>query len=135
TGEWLATTVDATQDSAVLRPVHRPVRRLLLAVIVCVALGRPLVAQIVETPIAFDSARRVLVVTPPLAARLRLAAPVWPVRSDFREARLYAVQPAGGFVLVVQRPDGVVERFAFDAAARAALGSAIDAAMRSSVRM
>jgi hypothetical protein len=92
-------------------------------------------SQIVETPIPFDSARRVLAITPRMAERLRLVAPVWPVATPtFREARLYSVQPPSGFVLVVQRETGTFERYPLTESARSALGSAIDAATVASGR-
>jgi hypothetical protein len=97
-----------------------------LALTTSTALGAQVV---VETPIAFDSAQRVLAVTPTVAERFHLSAPAWPVRGDYREARLFAVEPGGSFVLVVQRPTGALERLSFTAAERAALQSAIDAGM------
>lgn len=86
-------------------------------------------AQTIERPQPFDSAQRIVAVTPALAERLRLQAPTWPVRGDYREARLYAVEPAGGFVLVVQQASGVLERYGLTDAERVSLRSAIDAAM------
>ena len=68
-------------------------------------------AQVVETPVPFDSAGRITVITPPLAARLGLAPPTWVVGGDYREARLYA-QPDGNFVLIAFRPSGALERYA-----------------------
>lgn len=105
--------------------------RALAAAVVCVFVAfRSSSAQTsIETPTPFDSARRVIAITPSLAERLRLAAPVWPVAGDFRDARLYAVQPDGGFVLAVQRPGGTIERFRLSESQRSALGTAIDAAM------
>src|SRR4051794_2528430 len=67
-------------------------------------------AQVVETPIPFDSARRVLAVTPAVADRFHLSGPAWTVQGEYREARLYSVDPGGGFVLVVQRLSGALER-------------------------
>jgi hypothetical protein len=81
-------------------------------------------AQEVERPVPFDSASRILAVTSPLAGRLRLAAPAWPVTGDFVEARLYG-RPNGEFVLVVQRTGGVFERYALQPAQRTALAAAI----------
>lgn len=67
-------------------------------------------AQVVETPQAFDSAGRLMAITPAIAARLQLAPPAWRVVGDFTEARLYSI---GGdaYVLAVTRRDGAVERF------------------------
>jgi len=86
-------------------------------------------AQARERPVAFDSAGRIMSVTPPLAARLGLSAPVWPVTGDYIDSRLYAIDAAGGgFVLVVQRQREVLERYPLDAAQRRALAQAIDSA-------
>lgn len=79
-----------------------------------------------ERPVSFDSAGRVVAVTLPLAQRLHLAAPAWPVTGDFREARLYSAGDA--FVLVVMRPDGALERFPLDAGMADALRGAVSSA-------
>jgi hypothetical protein len=92
-------------------------------------------AQTTETPVPFDSAQRVLAVTPGLADRLGLRAPVWPVSGEFREARLYSVAPGGGFTLVVQRPTGAFERFTLDLTQRSALAEAVDAGMIAAGRL
>lgn len=76
-----------------------------------------------EWPVSFDDAARIVAITPPLAQRLRLVAPAWPVAGDFREARLYATD--AGHVLVVARADGSLERYALDAAAVSALRAAV----------
>lgn len=89
---------------------------------------------IVERPIAFDGAHKVFAITPRLASRLSLAAPGWTVSGDYREARLYSVDPLGGYVLVIQRESGVLERHALGDAERAQLESAIDAAIAASGR-
>ncbi|HEU4632018.1 MAG TPA: hypothetical protein VFS08_19870, partial [Gemmatimonadaceae bacterium] len=68
-------------------------------------------AQVVETPVPFDSAGRVLAITPIDAARARLGPPAWRVTGDFTAARLYDVGD-GRYVLVVTRPSGAVERYA-----------------------
>lgn len=87
-------------------------------------------AQARERPVAFDSAGRVMAITPPLAARLGLSAPVWPVSGDYIDTRLYAVEVAGSgsYVLVVQRQREVLERYPLDVAQRRALAQAIDSA-------
>ena len=86
-------------------------------------------AQARERPVAFDSAGRITSITPPLAARLGLSAPVWPVSGDYIDARLYSVEVAGGgFVLVVQRQREVLERYPLDVAQRRGLAQAIDSA-------
>lgn len=86
-------------------------------------------AQTIETPVAFDSSQRVNAVTPALAERLNLAPPVWPITGDYRDTRLYQVQPAGGYVLVAARADGAFERYPLSEAQVAALRAAIDAAV------
>ncbi|MGH7663784.1 MAG: hypothetical protein ACRENI_05755 [Gemmatimonadaceae bacterium] len=74
-------------------------------------------AQVVETPVAFDSAGRVMIITPPIAANLALRPPAWRITGDYREARLYALGNEG-FVIVVTRPSGVVERYSLTASER-----------------
>jgi hypothetical protein len=91
-------------------------------------------AQSTESPIPFDSAQRVIAVTPAVAARLQLSSPFWPVAGEYREARLYSIDPGGGFVLVVQLSSGALQRFPLTADERHSLGFAIDAAMRASGR-
>jgi hypothetical protein len=90
--------------------------------------GVPTAAQVVETPVPFDSLGRVQTITPPLVARLGLEAPLWPVSGDFSEARLYA-QGAGAYVLIVQRRSGALERYSLTEEQREALRSAVSAAM------
>ena len=67
-------------------------------------------AQVVETPVAFDTAGRVMTVTPSMAARVQLGPPAWRVVGDYTEARLFSI---GGdaYVLAVTRRDGAVERY------------------------
>ena len=91
----------------------------------------PLAAQTsptIERPVPFDSAGRIAAVTPNLASRFQLRAPVWPVTGSFREARLYQVE-GDGHILVVSRADGAVARFALDAGAVAALQAAVQTAL------
>lgn len=110
--------------------MHRLARSVAAALVFVFVAFRASGAQTtIETPAPFDNARRVIAITPSLAERLRLAAPVWPVAGEFRDARLYAVQPDGGFVLAVQRPGGAIERFRLSESQRGALAAAIDAAM------
>lgn len=86
----------------------------------------PAAAQVREQPIAFDSAGRVNVITPPLAARLGLRAPLWPVSGDYLDARLYSLgDSARAFVLVVRRPQDAVDRYPLDATARMELAAAV----------
>jgi hypothetical protein len=106
----------------------------LLGVVVPVALiALPATATaqtlpVLERPVPFDDAGRITTLTPALVARLALPSPAWPVVGSFRDARLYAVD-SGGHVLVVTRPDGTVLRYALDAAALAAMRSAIGAGL------
>lgn len=89
--------------------------------------ARPLAAQVVptiETSVPFDSAGRITVITPTLVTRLRLAAPEWPVVGTFREARLYRADD-NAHVLVVQRIDGAMARFALGPDAVAGLQRAV----------
>jgi hypothetical protein len=84
-------------------------------------------AQVRERPIAFDSAGRILAITPPLAARLGLSTPVWPVSGDYVDVRLYALDDsAGSAVLVVRRQREVLERYPLSASQRLALASAVE---------
>ncbi|WP_373062480.1 hypothetical protein [Gemmatimonas sp.] len=93
--------------------------------------ARPLAAQVaptIETLVPLDSARRLTIITPTLVSQLGLVAPAWPVAGSFREARLYRVD-GGAHVLVVQRVDSTVSRFALDAAAVATLQNAVSAGL------
>lgn len=86
-------------------------------------------AQSIETPVAFDSAQRLMIITPGLVERLSLTQPVWPITGDYRDARLYRIDPTGGFVLVAARDSGVFERFPLRDDQLAALRAAINAAV------
>jgi hypothetical protein len=85
-------------------------------------------AQIVETPVPFDSGAKVRSVTPALVGRLALGPPVWPVAGDFVQARLYSVS-GGGTVLAVERANGQIERYILAVDEVAALRSTIEAAL------
>jgi len=98
---------------------------------VCAAAVR---AQTIERPQAFDSAQRIVAVTPALAQRLHLQAPAWPAHGDYHEARLYSVEPGGGFVLVIQQSSGALERYSLTDAERITLRGAIDAGMSATGR-
>ena len=80
-------------------------------------------AQSVERPVAFDTAGRVQSITPRFVSRWRVGE-AWRVTGDFVEARLYA-RSEGGFVLVVQRPDGALERTVLTDGERTALAAAV----------
>ena len=103
----------------------------LLALLMLVSTARTVMAQVIETPVPFDSAGKIRTLTPSLVARLALVAPAWPVTGDFTVARLFEVS-SGGQVLVVERSDGRLERYPLSAEHGTALRFAIDAAMRTS---
>lgn len=104
------------------------------ACVLIASLVRVADAQVVETPVAFDSAGSVRTINPGLAERLALTAPAWPVTGTFQEARLYSVS-SGGFVLVVHLEGGAIQRFALSASERDALRRAITDAMAMQGRM
>ena len=80
----------------------------------------PLGAQATEVPEPFDSAGRVEVITPTIAARLQLLPPAWRITGDYEGARLYRLSD-DAYVVVVTRRDGTVERYAITGADRAYL--------------
>lgn len=80
----------------------------------------PLGAQATEVPEPFDSAGRVEVITPTIAARLQLLPPAWRITGDYLGARLYRLSD-DAYVVVVTRRDGTVERYAITGADRAYL--------------
>ena len=67
-------------------------------------------AQTTETPVPFDSAGRILSVNETLANRLGLVPPGWPVTGAFVEAKLFR-SSEGGHVIVVQRTNGLNDRY------------------------
>ena len=85
-------------------------------------------AQIIETPIAFDSLGRIRTLSPGLVTRMLLAPPTWPVAGDFVQARVFQ-SSLGGVVLVAERRDGTIERHALSDGQLQALRSAIETAM------
>jgi hypothetical protein len=95
--------------------------------LVCLLAPR-LDAQVVETPIAFDSAGKIRSITPALVERFQLTAPVWPVTGEFVEARLFALS-GGGSVIVAQQRSGALTRYPLTDDERGALRSAVDRAM------
>ena len=99
-----------------------------LALIVLLAIpSREAAAQVRERPAPFDSVGRILAITPPLAARLGLAPPAWPVSGDFVDARLYATDDtSGAAVLVVRRPRDVLDRYPLTSAQRLDLVAAVN---------
>jgi hypothetical protein len=68
-------------------------------------------AQAVEKPESFDSAGKVTVLTPIMAAKLSLSPPAWRITGDYTGARLFSIGDQG-FVIVVERRDGALERYA-----------------------
>ena len=85
-------------------------KRLLLALCVAIAPALSLGAQVVETPEAFDQAGRVMAITPSMAAELQLLPPAWRITGDYNDARLFRLGNEG-YVLVVTRRNGTVERY------------------------
>src|SRR4051812_47956063 len=103
-------------------------RRFILAALFGFAALAPAAGQITETPVAFDSSGRVLSISEPLATRLKLAAPAWPVTGSFVEARLFRSGDSS-YVIVVQRANGTYDRYSLNSAQTAELRTAIAAAM------
>ena len=110
------------------RPRHRTTILLrALALFVLLSLPTLAGAQIRERPAPFDSAGRILAITPPLAARLGLAPPAWPVSGDYVDVRLYVGDDTtGAAVLVVRRPREVLDRYPLAPAQRLELLAAVD---------
>lgn len=92
------------------------------------AVATRLDAQVVERPMAFDSAGKIGSLTPSLVTRLGLSPPAWPVHGDFLQARVFSVS-TGGSVLVAERAAGVLERHMLTDEQLQALRSRVDAAM------
>lgn len=104
--------------------------RLTLALVVAASSAA---AQVTETPVTFDSAGRVPAITQPLAERLRLAPPAWPVLGSFVNARLYS-RSDSGFTLVVARSNGSFDRYALNATEAESLRGLIRTAIASGRR-
>jgi hypothetical protein len=79
-------------------------------------------AQAVEKPEPFDSAGKVTTLTPIMAARLSLSPPAWRITGDYTGARLFSIGDQG-YVIVVERRDGAIERYAITRADREYLRS------------
>ena len=95
--------------------LSRPLAALRGSLLIAFLLVSPLTpatarAQAVETAQSFDSAGRVVAITPSVAARLQLVPPAWRITGDYDDARLYAVGDTG-YVIVVTRTSGVFERY------------------------
>lgn len=91
-------------------------------------------AQVTETPIAFDSAGHVRSITPALQTRLGLTAPTWPVNGDYVEARLFSIS-GGGYVIVVERQSGALERYGISREQASGLRTAVSNALASMGRV
>lgn len=127
----LSQPLETTMRPAFVAPRRvRPLRAALAALLLAAAAPGALRAQVEERPVTFDAGQRMTAITPMLAARMRLAAPAWPVTGDYREARAYAAGDA--HVLVVQKADGTLARYPLDAGQWAALQAAVAEGMRSS---
>ena len=96
-----------------------------LVVLATVFAARAATAQ-TETQVSFDLAGRINALTPPLVDRLGLSGPEWPVTGQFERARLFEIS-GGGFVVVVERRAGVVERIPLTGEQAGALRSAVAA--------
>lgn len=103
-------------------------RRSLVVALLLAASASRAGAQVIETPVPFDEAGQVLQLTPAIAAQLGLAPPSFQVQGTFTTARLYA-SSSGGHVLVVERPNGVVERYLLADADVAALRGTVSTAL------
>lgn len=112
-----------------------PIRSLTLALAAALlaAQAAPLAAQVTETPVAFDSAGRVPTITQPMAERLRLAPPAWPVLGSFVSARLYS-RSDSGYTLVVARSNGSLDRYELSEPGAAALRGLVQHAVASGHR-
>jgi hypothetical protein len=88
---------------------------------------------IIERPVAFDASGRVTVLTPSLAARWKLPSPLWPLGTDWTEARLFATDStesiASSTTLVATRVDGAHARYAMSRDDLAALRQFINTAL------
>jgi hypothetical protein len=93
----------------------------------CTLAPRAAGAQVRERPIPFDSGGHILAITPPLAARLGLAPPAWPVSGDYVDARLYVVEDSTSrAVLIVRRQRDVLERYSLAPTQRLELAAAVN---------
>lgn len=99
-----------------------------MTVLLLIVCGTAHAQVVTESPAPFDSAGRIMTITPPLAARIALSPGVWPVTGDYEEARLYS-SSAGGYVLAVHRRGGTIERHVIGPDAREALRAAVSRGM------
>ena len=104
-------------------------RAFALAALITIGATGIAAAQVIERPVAFDSAGRVMVVTPEIARSI--GAKSWPVDRNFSEARLYSVSDTT-YVLVVTRTNGTIERYPVSAEARREFAASLTAVSASS---
>ena len=100
----------------------------LVTALLLIACGVAHAQVVTESPTPFDSAGRIMTITPSLAARIALSSDVWPVSGDYEEARLYE-SSAGGYILAVHRRGGTMERHVITPDAREALRTAVSRGM------
>ena len=109
------------------------VAALFVAASVAASVAAPLGAQVTERAVPFDSLGRVPTITPRLAQRLRLGPPAWPVLGNFVSAQLFT-KSTGGYILVVVRPDGALDRYDLSGEAGEALRGVVETALASGER-
>lgn len=88
-------------------------------------------AQVIETPVPFDSTGKVRMVTPGLARRLQLVPSGWPVTGEFERVRLYRTS-TGDYVIVAENRAGALQRWPLSAVEGDALRSRVSVALRES---
>jgi hypothetical protein len=99
-----------------------------LTLIAFLLVAVPTAAQVTERAVPFDTVGRVPAITQPLAERLHLGPPLWPVLGSFTTAQLYS-KSTGGFTLVVTRPDGAFDRYDLTTPAVADLRGVVETAL------
>lgn len=104
-----------------------------LTLVAALLLAVPVGAQVTERPVSFDTVGRVPTITQPLAERLRLGPPLWPVLGSFTSAQLYT-KSTGGYTLVVTRPDGALDRYDLSTVAAEDLRAVVEIALASGHR-
>ena len=110
-----------------------PMKHRCLTLILVLFASVPVAAQVTERPVAFDTVGRVPTITPPLAERLRLGPPLWPVLGSFVSAQLFT-KSTGGYTLVVTRPDGAFDRYDLSGESAEALRGVVETALASGRR-
>lgn len=117
-----------TPATEALPLARRAVVAHLVGALLLIVSGAARAQGVTESPAPFDSAGRIMTITPPLAARIALSPDVWPVSGDYEEARLYS-SSTGGYVLAVHRRGGTIERHVIAPDAREALRAAVSRGM------